>query len=158
MNIVCKNIITHVVSLAISIALLSMVTACNAASDVIPSNPKGNGSGNVMSPSSPGVKSDNFEGTWIGTIGGTTKVTLVIKPGGDNATLTYGGNRECTAKGENQSVDTDKPLFKLYSQNGGPFCDSLQYLTVKNTTTNVLSYTVTFDDKKTNEEGTLNKK
>lgn len=152
-----KKILTHFALLIISMSLSSMLMACDAKSGKFSSGPGEMDSRNAMSPRSQGETSDNFEGEWTGTIGGATGVRLVIKPGGNYATLSYGGNRECTAEGRNQSGDTDKPLFTLTSQTGGVFCDNINSLIVKKTAANAISYSVIFSNKKPSEEGTLNR-
>lgn len=151
MYMVGKRIIAVFGFLAISIAVSSAETACDGKSAENPGGAREIVAANVSSVKSTDVKPGKlFEGTWTGqvkTMDGITKVSLTIKPGDGQASLSYGGKRSCTAQGGYEGEDNDKRIFSLTSQNGGKFCDKLDSLAVWNSGTNILSYEVSSRNK-----------
>ncbi len=144
--------------LALVPALLSTVTVCDTNSRTASAGPQVKDTGSAVAPDPAVVLSAGSDGEWSGIVGATTALHLVITSGEKHASLTYGGSRACTAEGNDQSGNTDTPVFALTSQTGGVFCDTLETLTVKKTAPNELFYSVTFSGNKANEDGLLIKK
>ncbi len=153
-----KKIIITFAFVAVSTAVSSVETACDAQSGA---DRAGSGevvAGNFSAMTSPAASVEKIEGRWTGQVG-TNRIIFTVKPGGEKAAWEYRGQRGCTLEAEDAGTDRDNRKIYVFTSSNGGFCDKLTngtlYLKKQG---NGLSFSLTDRDNRQIESGTLSGK